>query len=81
MISEMDSVVLETDIPDQRLCRGDVGTVVLTHGDDGYEVEFATLDGKTLAVLTLDRATVRPIPSGEIAHVRPVPGPQTKLAP
>jgi hypothetical protein len=38
-----------------------VATVVLLHGDRGYEVEFVTLDGKTVAVVSLDASRVRPI--------------------
>lgn len=72
MIKELDNVVLTTDLPDHRLCTGDIGTVVLVHGDRGYEVEFMTLDGVTLAVVTLEATRVRPIGKGEIAHVRRV---------
>ena len=39
MIQELDSVVLTTDLPEYRLERGDIGTVVLLHRDgEGYEV-------------------------------------------
>lgn len=56
MIKELDSVVLTTDLPEYRLERGDVGTVVLVHhGDKGYEVEFMTLEGETIAVTSLLR--------------------------
>lgn len=72
MIAELDSVVLTGDLPEHRLQKGDVGTVVLVHDDRGYEVEFITLDGETLAVVSLTRTQVRPIARGEIAHVRPV---------
>lgn len=72
MIRELDSIVLAKDLPKYRLRKGDVGTVVLLHGDRGYEVEFVTLDGETLAVVSLEASDVRPIGSGEIAHARPV---------
>jgi len=72
MIAELESVVLTVDLPEQRLQRGDVGTVVLTHDGRGYEVEFVTLDGETLAVVSLTPDQVRPTAPGEIAHVRPV---------
>lgn len=48
MIHELDSVVLTVDLPEHRLQRGDVGTVVLLHEDRDYEVEFVALDGETL---------------------------------
>jgi hypothetical protein len=72
VINELDNVVLTVDLPDHRLCEGDIGTVVMMHGDRGYEVEFATLDGTTLAIVTLEASRVRPIGKGEIAHVRQV---------
>ena len=72
MIRELDNVVLTVDLPEHRLCRGDLGTVVLLHGDRGYEVEFVALNGDTLAVVSLDKSQVRPIGSGEIAHARQV---------
>ena len=34
---------------------------MLVRGDRAYEVEFATLDGVTLAVVSLDASCVRPI--------------------
>jgi hypothetical protein len=37
-----------------------------------YEVEFMTLGGQTLAVLTLSSEQIRPVDPGEIAHVRQV---------
>jgi uncharacterized protein DUF4926 len=59
---EPDSIVLTTDLPKHGLKQGDIGTVVLVHrGGKGYEVEFMTLDGETLAVVTLLPAQVRPI--------------------
>ncbi len=71
MIHELDSIVLTTDLPKYRLERGDIGTVVMVHRDgEGYEVEFITLEGETLAVVTLPASQVRPIASGEIAHAR-----------
>lgn len=70
-ILELDSVVLARDLTEHGLCAGDVGTVVLVHrGGEGYEVEFMTLDGETIAVTTLMASEVRPIGSHEIAHAR-----------
>jgi hypothetical protein len=72
-ISEYDLVVLTEDIPDEGLKAGDVGTVVLVHlAGAGFEVEFATLDGNTLAVVTVSARAVRPVGAREIAHVRRV---------
>jgi hypothetical protein len=73
VINELDPVVLTRDIPEDRLEKGDVGTVVLLHaGGKGLEVEFITLTGETLAVVTLPADAVRAVEEGEIPHVRHV---------
>jgi uncharacterized protein DUF4926 len=71
MIGELESVILTRDLNAHGLKRGDIGTVVLVHdGGKGYEVEFTTLDGETIAVVTLKADEVRPSKPKEIAHVR-----------
>ena len=73
MIKDLDSVVLTGDLPEHGLTKGDIGTVVLLHeGGKGCTVEFMTLTGKTLAVVTLLADQVRPIAKDEIAHARHV---------
>jgi hypothetical protein len=73
MIKELDTVILTRDVPDQKLRKGDLGTVVLVHANDAaYEVEFVTLDGGSLAVVTLSADAVRAATSREIAHAREV---------
>jgi hypothetical protein len=73
MIKELDSVVLTTDLPEHGLARGDIGTVVLIHDlGSGYTVEFMTLAGKTVAVVTLLASQIRAIGADEIAHARTV---------
>jgi hypothetical protein len=72
MIRELDTVVLTEDIPDHGLQRGDLGTVVLVHPAGGYEVEFMTLDGETLAVVSLFPSQVRSVGRREIAQARAV---------
>jgi hypothetical protein len=39
-------------------------------GGAGYEVEFVTLDGETVAVVSLAASQVRPIRQRELAHAR-----------
>ncbi len=52
---------------------GDIGTVVLVHGNGkGCTVEFMTLAGKTLAVVTLLANQIRQNAKDEIAHARHV---------
>ncbi len=72
MIRELDSVILTVDLPEHRLRKGDVGTVVLVHRDGGYEVEFMTLKGETVAVQTLSKKEVRAVGRREIAQARVV---------
>ena len=71
MFIELDTVVLAHDLTEYKLSRGDVGTVVHCYaGGKAYEVEFVTGEGKTVAVLTLEKADIRPMQSQEILHVR-----------
>lgn len=71
MIKEHDCIVLTQDLPEAGLKAGDIGTVIHVHGSGaGYEVEFMTLAGETVAVATLLPAQVRPIARRDIAHVR-----------
>lgn len=70
MIKELDRIVLADDLPDYGLKGGDIGTVVLVHPIGGYEVEFMTLDGETLAVVSLSPDQLRPIGEREIGHAR-----------
>jgi hypothetical protein len=73
MIKELDTVILTRDFPQQKLRKGDLGAVVLVHpGSAAYEVEFVTLDGGTLAVVTLPADAVRAATGREIAHAREV---------
>jgi hypothetical protein len=53
MTQEFDTIVLTEDLPEHALKPGDLGAVVLLHPKEGYEVEFMTLDGQTLAVVSL----------------------------
>ena len=71
MVRELDTVVLTRDIAEHALKRGDVGAVVHCYPDDkAFEVEFVTAEAKTVALLTLASADVRPMNRGEILHVR-----------
>jgi Domain of unknown function (DUF4926) len=71
MIDELATIALTTDVPDSDLQAGDIGTVVMIHANGiGYTVEFLTLSGETVAVVTLGAEKVRPIRTNEIARVR-----------
>ncbi len=68
MIAELDSVVLNMDMPEHGLLRGDIGVVALVHQEGaGYEIEFVALDGETVAVVTLRASQIRLIAHREIA--------------
>ena len=71
MIKELDLAALTVDVPEHGLVAGDVGTVVMVHdGGIGYEVEFLTSAGQTIAVLSLTAKQVRPLAGREILHAR-----------
>ncbi len=71
MINEHDCVVLTADLPNEKLEAGDVGTVVHIHGNNAtYEVEFVTLDGHTVAVVTVKQNQLRPVSRLDLSHVR-----------
>ena len=73
MIQELDRVVLKRRMEEFKLEPGDVGTVVLVHdGGNGFEVEFVTLGGATVAVATVSGDDVRAIRHNEIANARGV---------
>jgi hypothetical protein len=77
VIEELDQVVLDADLAEHGLQRGYVGTVVLVHrGGEGFTVEFMTLDGDTVAVVTLRAAQVRPVGEDDMPHARPLSLPQ-----
>jgi hypothetical protein len=71
MVNELNIVALARDVPEHGLQAGDVGTVVHTYQDgNALEVEFVTAGGKTIAVLTLRHADVRPMEGEQILHIR-----------
>lgn len=71
MIKEHESIVLLQDLPENSLKAGDIGTVVHIHqSGTGYEVEFMTLAGETVAIVTLLPGQLRAISRHDLAHVR-----------
>lgn len=71
MFDELEVVVLTHDVDDYMLKGGDVGTIVGRYADGkGYEVEFLTTTGDTIAVLTLTETDLRRQSPNEIHHVR-----------
>lgn len=68
-------VVLTKDIPDEGLRAGDIGVVVEKYtrrGDipDGYELEFFTATGETIAVVSVPATSVRQATSHDVLAAR-----------
>jgi hypothetical protein len=57
----LDTVVLQTNLPQYGLRKGDLGAVVHVYEPDGLEVEFVTASGKTEALVTLKSDAVRSV--------------------
>lgn len=68
----LDTVVLDRDMPEHGLCRGDLGAVVEVYEPDGVEVEFVRASGNTQAVVTLSVDDVRPVRDSDQIAVRSV---------
>jgi len=66
----LDTVVLNRDVPEFGLKKGDPGAVVQVYGPDGLEVEFVTAAGKTEALVTLKEQDVRHVGDGDLIAVR-----------
>lgn len=71
MIKEHERVALIVDLPEYQLKAGDIGVVVMIHGDhEGYELEIFSADGHTLDVVTVEANQVRPVNIRDVLHVR-----------
>jgi len=62
-IALLTTVVLERDLPEHGLARGDVGAVVEIYEDGAFEVEFVRASGRTQALVELAREDVRLVAS------------------
>jgi hypothetical protein len=67
---ELDTVVLDRDLPEQGLRRGDLGAVVQVYEPAGLEVEFVTASGRTQALVTLRVDDVRDVRDEDLIAVR-----------
>jgi len=68
----LDTAVLNKDLPDHGLKRGDVGAVVEIYSTNALEVEFVRGSGETQALVTLKKRDLRRIGRDELLSVRPV---------
>ena len=67
---ELDTVVLERDVPESGLRKGDIGAVVHVHGESALEVEFVRASGRTQALVQLAVTDVRPVQDEDVPAVR-----------
>lgn len=72
MFKELDAVVLERDLPEHSLRKGDLGAVVHVHDKKRLEVEFVRASGRTQALVQLDVDDVRPVHDEDLPAVRRV---------
>lgn len=66
----LDTVVLNRDLPENGLQRGDLGAVVQVYEPDGLEIEFVSAAGRTEALLTLKEGDVRAVAANDLIAVR-----------
>lgn len=67
---ELDTVVLDRDLPEHGLQRGDLGAVVKVYGSKALGVEFVGASGRTQALLTLTPSDLRPALDQDLIMVR-----------
>lgn len=71
-IKELDSIVLERDLPEHGLRQGDLGAVDQVYSPDAFEIEFVRAPGSTQALVRLSRTDIRPVEDGDVPAVRRV---------
>jgi hypothetical protein len=70
-------VALAEDLPERRLRRGDVATVVDHHPgrpdqEPGYSLEVFNAVGETVDVVTVRESQIEPLTADELLTVRPL---------
>ena len=66
----LETVVLDRDLPDRGLRKGDLGAIVQVYEPDGLDVEFVSASGRTEALVTLKERDVRAVAEGDLIAVR-----------
>ena len=67
----LDTIVLDRDLPEHGLRKGDLGAIVEVYEPDRFDVEFVTASGRTAALLTLNARDIRAIADDDLVSVRP----------
>ena len=72
-------IALTHDIPSQRLCRGDVATVIdyvpateASGGEEGCLLEVFNAIGQSIAVVAVPLSAIEPLRASEVLSVRPL---------
>jgi hypothetical protein len=75
---EFQQVALAKDIPEKKLCRGDLATIVDIHpkdgGEVGYSIEIFNALGETITVTTVPESLLEELTANEILHARSLAG-------
>lgn len=73
MFEELQRVALTEDLPNYGLKAEDIGMILHIHGaHQGYAVEFVTLNGELVALVSLYPHQIRALNHDEIASARRV---------
>lgn len=72
-----EQVALREDVPDYRLCAGDLATIVefVPHpagGEDGCVLEVFSAVGESIAIVALPLSAIESLNSNEVLAVRPL---------
>jgi len=75
---QFQQVALARDLPEKKLRRGDLATVVDVHpkngGEIGYSIEVFNAIGDTIAVTLVSESLLEDLTANEILHVRSLAG-------
>jgi hypothetical protein len=72
-MQEMERVALTEDMSEHGLKAGDIGMILHIYGNhQGYEVEFVSLNGDLIALVSVYPNQIRQLESDEIASARRV---------
>ena len=72
-MQELERVALTEDLPQHGLKIGDIGMILHIYADHkGYEVEFVTLSGELIALVSVHPSQIRQLEQDEIASARRV---------
>jgi hypothetical protein len=75
---QFQQVALTRDIPDKKLRRGDLATIVDVHpkngGEVGYSIEIFNAIGDTIAVTVVPESLLEDLTANEVLHVGSLAG-------